>query len=133
MTEKLTATVPLKFVGETPAVKEQGGTLVHPISEVEVESLPLDLPHEIEVDVSALKTFEDVIRVQDLKVDRSKVAILAEPDAAVVLVERPRTAEELAALETAPAEVDVTAVEGVEKAPEEAPAEQAEEKAESKE
>src|SRR3989344_3213681 len=71
MTEKLTATIPLKFVGVPSAVKELGGTLMHPMSEVEVESLPADLPHEIEVDVSGLSGFDQVVRVSDLKVDRS--------------------------------------------------------------
>jgi len=113
MTEKLTATVPLKFIGEPPAVKALGGTLVHPISEVEVESLPGDLPHEIEVDVSGLVTFDIVIRISDLKVDRSKVEIKAEDDAVVIMVEPPRTEEELKELESAPVEADVTAVEGV--------------------
>lgn len=114
MTEKLKAKVPLKFLGIAPAVKELGGTLVHPVSEVEVESLPADLPHEIEVDVSSLKTFEDVVRVSDLNVDKSKVHITANHDQVIVLVERPRTEAELKELEAAPATVDIaTAVEGV--------------------
>src|ERR1700687_6238419 len=37
MTEKLTATVPLEFIGESDAVKLLGGTLVKVVSEVEVE------------------------------------------------------------------------------------------------
>ena len=115
MTEKLTATVPLKFTGASSAVKELGGIMVHALSEVEVKSLPADLPHEIEVDVSGISNFEDVIRVADLKVDRSKVEILADPDAAVALVKPPRTEQELKDLEAAPAAVDVTTIEGVEK------------------
>jgi large subunit ribosomal protein L25 len=116
MTEKLKAHVPIKFVGESPAVKALGGTLVHNISEVEVESLPGDLPHEIEVDVSILNTFDDDIRVKDLKVDRSRVKILVEDeDLMVAMVQRPRTEEELKELEQAPVEADVSKVEGIEK------------------
>ena len=126
MTEKLTATVPLKFIGVPSAVKELGGTLMHPMSEVEVKSLPADLPHEIEVDVSGLSGFDQVVRVSDLKVDRSKVEILVALDTAVAMVKPPRTEEELKELETAPVEVDVTTVEGVEKKETEPGAEEAE-------
>ena len=115
MAKKLKATVPIRFVGEAPAVKQLAGTLVHPVSEIEVESLPMDLPHEIEVDVSGLQTFDDVIRVRDLKIDRRKVEILADAEQVVTKVEPPRSEEELAELEAAPVAVDVTKVEGIEK------------------
>ncbi len=52
MTEKLTATVALEYIGEPDAVKILGGTLVKVLTEIEVEALPADLPHLIEVDVT---------------------------------------------------------------------------------
>jgi large subunit ribosomal protein L25 len=61
MTEKLTANVALEFVGEAPAVRTHGGTLVKTLDAVEVESLPADLPHNITVDVSGLAELTDVI------------------------------------------------------------------------
>src|SRR4051812_42268823 len=79
MTEKLTATVALEFEGESDAVKVLGGTLVKVLSEVEVECLPADLPHNIPVDISVLKTFEDSIIVKDLKVS-DKVEIKTDLD-----------------------------------------------------
>jgi hypothetical protein len=39
---------------EAPGVKEKGGVLVRSLSEVEVEALPADIPHSIEVDVKVL-------------------------------------------------------------------------------
>ena len=58
--------VPLVFVGVAPAEKELGGTLVKVMHELEVEALPKNLPHEIQVDISTLKTFDDQIRVSDI-------------------------------------------------------------------
>lgn len=63
--KEVTVHVPLSFVGEAPAVK-LGGSLTKALHELEVTGKPSALPHEIEVDVSTLNTFEDHIRVQDL-------------------------------------------------------------------
>lgn len=111
MSEKLKVKVPLHFTGESAAVKTMGGTLVKNLTEVEVECLPTDLPHEIDVDITPLNTFDDAIRVSDLKVS-GKVALLVKPEEVVVLVAPPRTEEEMASL-NAEVKEDVTAVEGV--------------------
>lgn len=66
--EKIEATVPLRFIGISGAVKDKGGVLVKNTEDVKVKCLPKDLPHEIEVDLSVLNSFEDRIRVSDLKV-----------------------------------------------------------------
>ncbi|MDD5589613.1 MAG: 50S ribosomal protein L25 [Candidatus Portnoybacteria bacterium] len=98
MDEKIQAQVPLVFIGESPAVKSEGGILVKSIQEVEVEALPADLPHHIEADISRLVTFEDHICIKDLKISGS-VKILVEPEEIVASVSQPRSEEELAALE----------------------------------
>jgi large subunit ribosomal protein L25 len=123
MDEELKATVPIHFFGESMAVKSQGGVLAKNLNEVEVECLPIDLPSHIDVDISSLNTFEDSIRVSDLKVS-DKVKILASPEEVVVAVTPPRSDEELKNLDEKPVEADVTAVEGVVKP--EVPAEGAE-------
>lgn len=92
MTEKLTATVQLEFSGESHAVKALGGTLVKALTEVEVECLPGDLPHQIDVDISGLNSFEDQITVADLNVS-DKVEIKAEPEEMVAKVQEPRDVE----------------------------------------
>ena len=91
--EKVEVTVPLVFKGEPPAVKELGGTLVKNISEIEIKALPQDLPHEIEVNVEGLKTFDDAILVKDLKVP-PVVEILKEPQEMVAFVAQPEKVEE---------------------------------------
>jgi len=92
MTEKLTATVELQFIGESKAVRELGGTLVKVLTEIEVECLPADLPSHIEVDISSLQTFDNDILVKDLKVS-DKVTVKAEPEEMVAKVQPPRDVE----------------------------------------
>jgi len=122
MTEKIKASIPLKFMGEAKAVKDLGGVLVKNVSELEVESLPADLPAAFEIDISKLQTFEDAITVADLGLDTSKVKIMAKPDDVLAKVTPPRTEEELKSLEDKPVE-EVSSVEGVVK---ETPGEDAE-------
>jgi len=103
MDEKLRANVILKFINEAPAVKELSGTLVTNIHELEVECLPNDLVHEIDIDLSSLKTFEAVIKVSDIKLPAG-ITIDHDPNDVVALVQEPRSEKELADLEAKPEE-----------------------------
>ncbi|MGE5298179.1 MAG: 50S ribosomal protein L25 [Acidobacteriaceae bacterium] len=132
MTEKLTATIPIHLIGEAPAVKTLGGTLVKNLSEIEVECLPADIPPFVEADLSKLNSFEDAVRVSDLKFS-DKVKVLANADEMIVGVEAPRTEEELKELEEKPVAEDVTQVEGVVKPEAEGEKAAEEEKGEKKE
>jgi len=105
MNEKITTTIPLKFVGDSIAVIEQSGSMLTPTDEVEIECFPGDLPHEIEVDITPLVDFETVLHVSDIKVPEG-VEILTDPEAVVAHVEAPRSDEELEELEEAVAEVE---------------------------
>lgn len=91
--ETVEVEVPLEFVGESQAVEEEDGTLVRNISEVTIEALPESLVHEIEVDISSLETFEDVVKVEDLSVPEG-VEILEDEEAIVASVTRPQELEE---------------------------------------
>ncbi len=113
MDEVIETEVELDFVGESAAVKNLGGTLIRNMDEIEVKCLPADLPSEIKVDVSVLKTFEDRISVGDLPIPE-KVEIKLDPETMVAYVAEPRSQEELEELEEK-VEEDVTQVEGVEK------------------
>src|SRR3989338_11279496 len=96
MTEKLTADIPLKFIGEAPAIKELGGVLVKNLQELKVECLPQDLVHEIEVDLAALKVFGDTITVSAISVPAG-ITILNRAEETIVLAQAPRVEEEVAA------------------------------------
>jgi len=115
MDEEITAGIPLKFVGESAAVKEEGGTLVKSLDELEIKCLPGNLPHEIEVDLSKLATFEDAITVADLKLPAG-VTVISGSEITVATVARPLTEEELKKLEeTAIGDVSAIKTEGEEK------------------
>jgi large subunit ribosomal protein L25 len=86
--------VPLVFTGEAPAVEETGGTLLHNLSSIHVKALPNDIPHEIEVDVSTLKSLDVAIHVRDLNLNRDLVQVLTDGDTLVATVVPPRVEEE---------------------------------------
>jgi large subunit ribosomal protein L25 len=65
--KKLEVSVPLEFTGVSDAVKA-GGTLVKVLHELEIEALPKDLPRDIIVDISLLKTVDSQILVKDLTI-----------------------------------------------------------------
>jgi len=121
MDEVLEATVPLEFVGASPAVVELGGVLIKALDEVDVTALPANLPHTLEIDLGLLKTFDDVIKVGDIVLPKG-VTIESDADTVVALVEAPRTEAQMAELDQK-VEADVTKVEKAGKPAEEVPAE----------
>ena len=104
--KKLTVKVPIVYSGVSPAVKDLAGILVKVLHELEVEAIPKDLPHEIEVNISKLENFESKIEVKDIIVPTG-VKILAKPDEVVALVSEAKEEE----LEVAPEAVDLSAIE----------------------
>ncbi len=101
MDEPISVEVPLSFMGESSAVERNGGFLVKALQNLVIEALPAELPHEIQVDISSLNTFDDRIHIKDLQVPVG-VKIIANIEDIVVSVLPPRTSEELAELETTP-------------------------------
>lgn len=77
--------VPLVFVGEAPAVRELGGTLVKVLYELPISGLPKNLPHEITVDISKLATLESVIEVKDISIPAG-VSAKASPEDVVASI-----------------------------------------------
>ncbi len=112
--QKIKAEVPLVFVGEAAAVKELDGVLVKSLQHIEIEALPQNLPHNIEVDISSLKTFDDHIEVAGVRVPVG-VKVLSPAEQIVASVVPPRSEAELESLKTEVVE-DVSKVEGVVKA-----------------
>ena len=91
--EQVEVSVPLILEGEALAVKDLGGTLVKNISDIEVKAFPQDLPREIKVDISNLKTFEDNIAVKDLEIS-SKIEISKDPEEILITISAPEKVEE---------------------------------------
>jgi large subunit ribosomal protein L25 len=114
MSEKLKADVPLIFIGTAPALKLKNVSLMHAMTALQIEALPDDLPHNIEVDISGLALPEQSIHVKDIKVS-SKITILADPDQMLIKVAEVRKAvEEEVPTAAAPEEGEVAAAEAAE-------------------
>jgi len=79
---KVTAEVPLVFEGESPYEKNGLGRVQTLKRTIEVEALPLDLPHDIKVDVSTLTEEGMVIFAKDLVLGDA-VALEADPELAI--------------------------------------------------
>jgi large subunit ribosomal protein L25 len=103
--KKLKVSVPLEFVGVAPAVKELGGTLIKVLHDIEIEALPKDLPHKIEVDIAALVDFKSSIKAGDVKLPAG-VSLAIKADDIVA-----SAAEAKAEIEEVTAPVDLNAIE----------------------
>ncbi len=105
--KKVRTHVPLEFIGEAPAVKSLGGTLMKVLHEVEIEAMPKNLPHGIDVDISVLATFADHIAIKDLRVPEG-VEILNAPDDTIASVAQPKeeVEEPVAAIDMESIEVE---------------------------
>jgi large subunit ribosomal protein L25 len=103
LTEKIEAMVPVEIEGESPAEKQNLGTVVQQIHEIEVEALPTDLPEKIIVDATILVEVDQAIYVKDLKVDK-KVEIKTDLESIVVKVEPPTKEEVVEVVAEVPAE-----------------------------
>jgi len=123
---KIKVDVPLQFIGESPAEKN-GLILVKVMHEIEIESLPADLPHQIEVDLARIVDIRSQILVEDLNFPEG-VKPSAEKDEVVLSVTEAREEEP----ETPPEEVDMESIEVMKKGKEEAGDETPEDKTSEK-
>ena len=108
MTKKISAEIPLHFVGEAKAVKDLGGTLVKNMDMVKVNCLPGDLVSQIEVDLAKLEVFDQFIRLHDLILPKGVELASATNEAVVgvvetkIEVEAPKVEAPLGGVEGAP-------------------------------
>ena len=121
MQERIEVTVPLHVVGESPGA-EEGGVLQQVAYEVQVESLPGDIPQELNIDVSTLGMNEN-LNLADITLPDG-VVLISDPEEVAVTVTAPTeiTEEDLEAagvLEEEPEEAEP--VEGAAEEPEEGP------------
>ncbi len=93
--KKVTATIPLKFVG-TPAGVKAGGKLEIRLKSVKLKTLPKFLKENIEVDINKLELNEN-IRVQDIVSDNYEILNSPRIPIASVTMTRQLKQEEAAA------------------------------------
>jgi len=118
-TQAITVNVPVVETGEAAGVKE-GGVVEHHLREVAVECFPLDVPDQIEIDITELE-LGDMVHVSDLMAPKG-VTILTNSEDAVLSIITPAVLRTEADLSVPGEEgIEVPAAEGEEGA--EAPAE----------
>lgn len=115
-TEKIKVDVPIVLVGEAPAMKQKGRTLMQQLSNLSIECLPDQIPRTIEVDLSPLEEVEQIIHVSDITL-RPEITVLIHPEQMVVkvsevFVEKEEVVEEV---EVAEAEAEEVTEEAEEK------------------
>ncbi len=107
MTQRINMRVPLRFVGESPAVKNEGGVLLHLMEAVEVECTASDIVDNIEVDISSLTEIDATLHASDVKLPANFTLVTdpEEPIAKVAATRAEVAAEvvEATATETTPA------------------------------
>ncbi len=125
LTKKVHAAVPVQFTGESEAVHQNLGDLLHLAETLNVEALPASVPHEIEVDITPLKQVDDMIVLSDLKAGKD-YTFLDDPETPIAKIAAKQEEVVAEAPEEAPAEGEGEAAEG------EAPAEGGEAQSEEK-
>jgi len=125
--EKIEVEIPVHLTGESAAVKQGEGDVLHAMHAVRVECLPTEIPESFEVDITPLAEIGDELRVSSLVVG-ANVKVLEDPDELVVKIVPKRELkieEEIPAAEAAvPAEGEEAAAEGEAPAAEEAETEE---------
>ena len=117
VTKPLDVSLPLEFVGVSPAVKGSLGTLVKVMHELHVRGLSKDLPHSIEVDISPLDAVDAQITIADIKLPSGVTALGKETDAVALIAAVKEEVEAPTAID-----FDSIQVEKIGKKEEEAPA-----------
>ena len=96
---RLTTHVPLHFINEATSkgVKIQGGKVIHNLTQIEVSTLPHNLPEFIEVDLGNAE-IGTIIHISDLKLPSGVTSVAlahgADHDLAVATIVKPKGAAE---------------------------------------
>ena len=98
MSRPVTAQVPIVLTGESAGARTVSGTVMHQLRTVDIQALPLEMPGQIEVDISVMEEPDSVIRVSDLPIP-SNATLLTDPEDLVVRIELPRVEVEVVAVE----------------------------------
>ena len=112
MGKEIEAVIALNFVNESSVIREQGGTLVKNTEEVLIRCLPKDLVANIEVDLSVIKTFDDVIKIKDLQLAEGLFVVSPSEEEMVAKAIPALTEEQIKAMEEKIADVEKVEVAG---------------------
>ena len=106
MKKKIRIKAPLVFEGIAGAVKSGIGNLVKVLHEIEIEALPKDLPHNLTVDISSLKSLENNILVSDIKLPDGVVAVTSGAEVVASIIAQVEEKEVTASVDLSAIEVE---------------------------
>jgi large subunit ribosomal protein L25 len=89
----VSAQVPITLIGDSPGARAAGGTIMQQLRDLSVQALPLEVPRELELDLSTLTEPDGVLRAGDIAIP-SGVTLLTDPEDVVVRIETLRAVEE---------------------------------------
>ena len=89
----VSAQVPITLIGDSPGARTAGGTVMQQLRDLNVEALPLEVPRELELDLSMLTEPDGVLRAADIVIP-GNVTLLTDPEDVVVRIEVLRAVEE---------------------------------------
>ena len=95
VSRRVTAQVPIILSGESPGARGVSGTVMQQLRTLDVQALPLEMPSQIEVDLSVMEEADSIIRVSDLAIPET-ATVLTDSEELVARIELPRVAEEVA-------------------------------------
>lgn len=98
--ETVSVRCPIAYVGVPDGVRHEGGLLDQIMHELHIEVDPSNIPNHIDVDVSGLKLGKSM-HVSDLTVPAG-IKLMDDPDSTICVVQAPKTAVDVAAVEGAP-------------------------------
>ncbi|HKF36445.1 MAG TPA: 50S ribosomal protein L25 [Ktedonobacteraceae bacterium] len=112
LSERIRVKVPLRFIGEAPAVKTENGVLLHLLEAIEVECVARDIPEYLEVDVSGLTEIDAILHASDVKLS-ANFTLVTDPEEGIVKIAatRAEVAEEAAEAAAAASEAAPAAAE----------------------
>ena len=82
----VSAQVPITLIGESPGARTAGGTVMQQLRDLNVEALPLEVPRELELDLTMLTEPDGVLRAADIVIP-GNVTLLTDPEDVVVRIE----------------------------------------------
>ncbi len=88
----VSAQVPITLIGESPGARTAGGTVMQQLRDLNVEALPLEVPRELELDLTMLTEPDGVLRAADIVIP-GNVTLLTDPEDVVVRIEVLRAVE----------------------------------------
>ena len=93
--EKIQIEIPIQLLGTPVGIKE-GGILQHTLHKVQIECLPVDIPEQLEIDVTNLKLGQ-AIHISDLNYEN--ITLLNTAESIVASVTHPKVEKEVVPVE----------------------------------